>query len=129
MRGVRQTCTLGRDGVRKCVDGCAKNWFAENLHLFRDFNVTEKQWTDEGQASQRVRSCTVSLVGEVLRIASASKEQQGWGRKQDACMLEEERVQVTRKVQLAAKNAASEELGKMRTGLVESWVWGALHRT
>ena len=60
--------------ARQCVESTAKNWIKKNHALFSECQISDVQWAGEGQPKQPVRSCPVSAVSEVLRIAATQKE-------------------------------------------------------
>ena len=60
--------------ARQSGEGTAKNWIKKNLASFSECQISELQWAGEGQPTQAVRSCPVSAVSEVLRIAATQKE-------------------------------------------------------
>ena len=77
--------------ARQCVESTAKNWIKKNHALFSECRISDVQWTGEGQAKQPVRSCPVSAVASVLKIAATQKESHAAARGGGAPMTEQER--------------------------------------
>ena len=60
--------------ARQCVESTAKNWINKNHALFSECQISDVQWTGEGQPKQPVKSCPVSVVADVLQITATHKE-------------------------------------------------------
>ena len=106
--------------ARQCVESTAKNWIKKNHALFSECRISDVQWTGEGQAKQPVRSCPVSAVASVLKIAATQKESHAAARGGGAPMTEQERDGAAQRVRNAALEVAASHLEAVRGALVGS---------
>ena len=107
--------------ARRCKEGAAQNWIKANTDLFLECQICDVQWAGEGQPKQPVRSCLVSAVASVLKIAATQKESHAASKGGGAFMTEPQRESVAQRVRHAALEVvAASHLETVRGALAGS---------
>jgi hypothetical protein len=130
LEGVTQL-GIGKEGIlvkfvplvmaaRYCGLAQAQKWIKQNHALFSECQISDVQWTGEGQPTQPIKSCPVSAVADVLKIAATQKESYAAAKGVGAFMTEQERDGAAQRVRNAGLEVAASHLEAVRGALVGS---------